>query len=133
MTNREIEDVEEYVGRPIMGFLRRAFDAATKERVKEGNDPRTGEPFTETEEYLDQNELVDHLPTKIMNALNCIQRRRNDPEFTMDKWAEAVFGDDGTEQEAENKEENPTASSSDMAVISNEALESSPESSGNGL
>lgn len=126
MTNREIEDVEEYVGRPIMGFLNRAFDAATKERIVKGNDDKTGEPIEETEEYIDEDELMDRLPTKIMNALNCVMRRRTDPEFTLDKWADAVFGDDGTAPESE-PDPTPAESSSATGDTSNEVLPSSSE------
>ena len=135
MTNREIEDVEEYVGRPIMGFLNRAFDAATKEREVKGKNEKTGEEFTEVEEYIDEDELMDRLPTKIMNALNCIMRRRTHPDFTMDKWADAVFGDDGSEPEDDAQSADPTPeSSSDMVHILSEAPASSPKSvaSGNG-
>ncbi len=129
MTNREIEDVEEYVGRPIMGFLNRAFDAATKEREVKGKNEKTGEKFTEVEEYIDEDELMDRLPTKIMNALNCIMRRRAHPDFTMDKWADAVFGDDGSEPEDDAQSADPTAeSSSDTVHILSEAPASSTES-----
>jgi len=134
MTNREIEDVEEYVGRPIMGFLNRAFDAATKEREVKGKDEKTGEEFTESEEYIDESELMDRLPTKILNALNCVQRRRKDPGFTLDKWGDAVFGDDGSEPEGEQSADPTPESSSGMVHILSEAPASSPESavSGNG-
>jgi len=128
MTNREIEDVEEYVGRPIMGFLNRAFEAATKEREIEGKDDKTGEPFVETEEYIDENELMDKLPTKIMNALNCIMRRRTHPDFTMDKWADAVFGDDGNEPKPDptTPAESSSATENTLSVVP----ASSPESNG---
>ena len=131
MSNREMEDVEEYVGRPIMGFLNRAFQAATKERQVEGKDPNTGEPFTETEEYIDENELMDRLPTKIFNALTCIERRRKDPEFTMDKWGDARFGDEGNEDEPEGEQqsEDPTEASSLATVVTlSEVPASSSES-----
>ena len=129
MTNREMEDIEEYVGRPIMGFLNRAFSSATKERQVEGKDPNTGEPFTETEEYIDENELMDRLPTKIFNALTCIERRRKDPEFTMDKWGDARFGEEGNEPEGEQQSADPTEASSLATVVTlSEVPASSSES-----
>ncbi|SRR6266699_117460 len=101
LTNGEIEDMEEYCGRPVMGLLNRALQEATEERVVKGKDSK-GRPLEETVYDIDPNIMLDFLPTKVVAAMNCVTKRRKDPSFTMDKWRDARFGDDGSEQSAPN-------------------------------
>jgi hypothetical protein len=100
LTHREIEDAEEYVGRPVLGHLRRALAKATGPVHDENGElvrDDAGEPLM----TIDDNILLDELPGKILNALSCIERRREDPTFTIDKWADARFGDEPEPPSAE--------------------------------
>ena len=106
LTNGEIEDMEEYCGRPVMGLLNRALHEATNERVVKGKDAM-GRTLEETVYDIDPNIMLDLLPSKVVNALNCVTKRRKDKTFTMDKWRDALFGDDGTDPEAEAPNPSP--------------------------
>jgi hypothetical protein len=100
LTNGEIEDMEEYAGRPVMGPINRAFQEATTERLVKGVDPKNGTPLEETVYDIDEQVLLDLLPSKVLVALNCVTKRRKDPTFTIDKWRDAQFGPNSDEVRA---------------------------------
>jgi len=101
LTNGEIEDMEEYAKRPVMGLINRALQEAGSERTVKGKDAM-GRELEETVFEIDADVMLDMLPAKVVTALNCITKRRKDPSFTIDKWRDGLFGDDGSEAPAPN-------------------------------
>src|SRR6266571_175337 len=71
LTNGEIEDMEEYAGRPVMGLINRALQEAGSERTVKGKDAM-GRELEETVFEIDADVMLDMLPAKVVTALNCI-------------------------------------------------------------